>query len=495
MSQRSLEDLLASAASPVELLRNSQAGPNVYPGVPAEYTNWRDETQAWQRTCVLFNQSYHMADLAVVRPRRGAAALRSRRQQLQRLRRRQGEALRAVHAGGLRDRRRDPVCARRELVQPRRPRARAELDHVPRGDRRLRRRGRARPAHRAAHRRAAQVVSLPGAGPERDEGDREGARRHAARAEVLQHDDGDDRGQDRPRAPSRHGRPAGLGALRPVGRRRRGARRARHGRRGVRTAAGRRPRVLGEHARVGLDPVAASGGLLRREPEVVPRVAAGRRLRGPRVDRRQLRRAGDRGLLLHAVGSRLRELRQVRPRLHRPRRAREDGGRAAPPEGHARARRRRRHAHDRDDAPEERPREVHRLAVRGLLDASVRPRHGRRRDRRCLDLGRLQRERGQDAHARGRSTRSTPSPAPRSRSSGARRTAARRSRPSSGTSRRRCAPSSARFRTSRPCARRTPPPEAGARRASLQRRAASCRGSCPRPSRRSSSSARACSTA
>jgi len=68
MSQRSLEDLLASVASPVEMLRNSQAGPNVYPGVPAEYTNWRDETLAWQRTCVLFNQSYHMADLAVTGP-------------------------------------------------------------------------------------------------------------------------------------------------------------------------------------------------------------------------------------------------------------------------------------------------------------------------------------------------------------------------------------------------------------------------------------------
>jgi syringate O-demethylase len=60
--------VLAEAASPVELLRNSQAGPNVYPGVPAEYTNWRDEQWAWQHTCVLFNQSYHMADLAVTGP-------------------------------------------------------------------------------------------------------------------------------------------------------------------------------------------------------------------------------------------------------------------------------------------------------------------------------------------------------------------------------------------------------------------------------------------
>jgi syringate O-demethylase len=68
VSQRSLEDLLATVDSAVELLRNSQAGPNVYPGVPAEYTNWRDEQLAWQQTCVLFNQSYHMADLAVEGP-------------------------------------------------------------------------------------------------------------------------------------------------------------------------------------------------------------------------------------------------------------------------------------------------------------------------------------------------------------------------------------------------------------------------------------------
>jgi glycine cleavage system aminomethyltransferase T len=68
MTQRSLEDLLAEHQSPVEMLRNSQAGPNVYPGVPAEFTNWRDEQWAWQNTCVLFNQSHHMADLAVRGP-------------------------------------------------------------------------------------------------------------------------------------------------------------------------------------------------------------------------------------------------------------------------------------------------------------------------------------------------------------------------------------------------------------------------------------------
>jgi syringate O-demethylase len=50
------------------MLRNSQTGPNVYPGVPPEFTNWRDEQQAWQQTCVLFNLSFHMADLLVEGP-------------------------------------------------------------------------------------------------------------------------------------------------------------------------------------------------------------------------------------------------------------------------------------------------------------------------------------------------------------------------------------------------------------------------------------------
>jgi syringate O-demethylase len=63
-----LDALLKSTDGIVDLLRNQQSGPNVYPGVPAEFTNWRDEQQAWQETCVLFNQSYHMADLLVEGP-------------------------------------------------------------------------------------------------------------------------------------------------------------------------------------------------------------------------------------------------------------------------------------------------------------------------------------------------------------------------------------------------------------------------------------------
>ncbi len=68
MSQQSLEDLLKAVGNPVTLLRNSQVGAYVYPVVPTEYSNWRDEQRAWRETAVLFDQSHHMVDLYVEGP-------------------------------------------------------------------------------------------------------------------------------------------------------------------------------------------------------------------------------------------------------------------------------------------------------------------------------------------------------------------------------------------------------------------------------------------
>jgi vanillate/3-O-methylgallate O-demethylase len=68
MKQKSLEDLLLSAGNPVSLLRNSQIGAYVYPVVPNEYSNWRDEQRAWRETAVLFDQSHHMANIYVEGP-------------------------------------------------------------------------------------------------------------------------------------------------------------------------------------------------------------------------------------------------------------------------------------------------------------------------------------------------------------------------------------------------------------------------------------------
>src|SRR5258708_38621768 len=50
------------------MLRNSQFGAYVYPVVPAEYTNWRDEQRAWRETAVLFDQSHHMVEQYVEGP-------------------------------------------------------------------------------------------------------------------------------------------------------------------------------------------------------------------------------------------------------------------------------------------------------------------------------------------------------------------------------------------------------------------------------------------
>lgn len=68
MSAKNLQDAIDAAGNPVEMLRNSQIGPYVYPVVPSEFSNWRDEQRAWKETCVLFNQSYHMADMWIEGP-------------------------------------------------------------------------------------------------------------------------------------------------------------------------------------------------------------------------------------------------------------------------------------------------------------------------------------------------------------------------------------------------------------------------------------------
>src|SRR3954464_4152122 len=50
------------------MLRNSQIGAYVYPVVPGEFSNWRDEQAAWQKSAVLFDQSHHMVEQYVQGP-------------------------------------------------------------------------------------------------------------------------------------------------------------------------------------------------------------------------------------------------------------------------------------------------------------------------------------------------------------------------------------------------------------------------------------------
>ena len=64
---RSLEQKLQDWDSPVDMLRNSTVGPYVFP-IASEFSNWRDEQEAWHNTAVLFDLSNHMTDITFEGP-------------------------------------------------------------------------------------------------------------------------------------------------------------------------------------------------------------------------------------------------------------------------------------------------------------------------------------------------------------------------------------------------------------------------------------------
>lgn len=68
MSAKNLQDVLDHAGNTVELLRDSQLGAFIYPVVPAEFTNFRREVNAWRDTAVLFDQTHHMVNMFVSGP-------------------------------------------------------------------------------------------------------------------------------------------------------------------------------------------------------------------------------------------------------------------------------------------------------------------------------------------------------------------------------------------------------------------------------------------
>lgn len=67
MAIQSLEDKIAQAGNAADMLHSSQIGPYVFP-VDAEFSNWRDEQEAWANTAVLLDQSNHMTDLYLEGP-------------------------------------------------------------------------------------------------------------------------------------------------------------------------------------------------------------------------------------------------------------------------------------------------------------------------------------------------------------------------------------------------------------------------------------------
>ena len=63
VSHTTLEGLIAAAGGAVNLLRSSSFGSHAFPGIPPEFTNWRDEQRAWRESCALLESSYHMTNL------------------------------------------------------------------------------------------------------------------------------------------------------------------------------------------------------------------------------------------------------------------------------------------------------------------------------------------------------------------------------------------------------------------------------------------------
>jgi glycine cleavage system aminomethyltransferase T len=61
--QETLEQKIRRTGNPARMLRSNPAGFHTFPSVKPEYTSWQDEQEAWEKTAVLFDQSWHMIDV------------------------------------------------------------------------------------------------------------------------------------------------------------------------------------------------------------------------------------------------------------------------------------------------------------------------------------------------------------------------------------------------------------------------------------------------
>ena len=69
---KSLQDVIDAGGNIVEVLRNAQNPAYIVPVVSSEYSSWRLEQRAWRETAVLFDQSHHMDNVIL----RGPDAIR-----------------------------------------------------------------------------------------------------------------------------------------------------------------------------------------------------------------------------------------------------------------------------------------------------------------------------------------------------------------------------------------------------------------------------------
>ena len=343
---KNLEEVLKAAGNPVTMLRNSQIGAYVYPVVPGEFANWRDEQAAWQKTAVLFDQSHHMVEQYVQGP----------------------DTLKLFTHLGMNTFANFPVNRAKQLAPTnydgyvigdgilfhleenhmvfvgRAPAASWIQFHAETGGFNVKTRKddrspgntQGKAMNRTNYRfqiqgpNAWKVIEKLNGGPVP-----ELKFFHMATMKIA----------GRTVRTLRHGMAGapGLEIWGPYAERRGDPRRDRRRRQGIRPEGSRRARRTATNT-------LESGWI----PSPLPAVYTGEKMKkyrewlpassyeGNRLDRRQLRFAEDRGLLRHAVRDGLRPVHQVRPRLHRQGGAAEDGRQAAPPQGDAGLERRRR---------------------------------------------------------------------------------------------------------------------------------------------------------
>jgi vanillate/3-O-methylgallate O-demethylase len=58
-----LEQKIRRAGNPARMLRTNPAGFYFFPNMKPEYTSWQDEQEAWKKTAILYDLSWHMNDV------------------------------------------------------------------------------------------------------------------------------------------------------------------------------------------------------------------------------------------------------------------------------------------------------------------------------------------------------------------------------------------------------------------------------------------------
>jgi vanillate/3-O-methylgallate O-demethylase len=62
-SEETLEQKIRRIGNPARMLRSNPSGYYSFPNMRPENTSWQDEQEAWKKTAILFDQSWHMTDV------------------------------------------------------------------------------------------------------------------------------------------------------------------------------------------------------------------------------------------------------------------------------------------------------------------------------------------------------------------------------------------------------------------------------------------------